>query len=83
MGGEVLDFFHSWAGSAVSIERQPDDDDLNLPRRGDGLDALDGWSEVVRLIRHGFDRVSKDAQRVGSGNTDAGVAIVDAECWVR
>ena len=78
-GTELAGFGRRLAFSTIEMQRQADDEGLDLSRHDDLSDPL---QRVGFLAMYGFDRMRHDADRIGRGNTDAGISVVDAQCRV-
>lgn len=74
--GKTSCFLCGLAFSAIEMTGQADDDGFDLALLNDRADACQ-WILLVAV--DGFDRMRHDADRIGRGDADAGVAVIDAE----
>lgn len=72
---ELANLGSGLAFTPVHPQRQPDDERANPPKLNELRDSLDGISFALVQRLH---RMSKNAKIIGSGDTDPGIAMIDA-----
>ena len=77
---EGPDFCSGIALTAVHPQRQADDERVDAAQFRETRDALDGLG--FRAI-DGFHWMGEDAEIIGGGDADAGIAMIDAERGMR